>query len=264
MVAVLAASFDPALAVVSLTVDGGSWGTVPAMVTIVRQAPGEAEEEVRGWHLATVSGGYVVAADHEMELGQSYTYSVRGYSAADVLLESATAVVDTTVADCAVFLKAPGRPDLTVRAQIAQVSEISSPTVGGNYKIRGGSSVAVSQWGGIDPDSTTLVIRTDAGVETARLRALLKVARILLIQPVGGSELDAGWYFCALASRSNPGGFVDFGHRLTPLQVEGTRVPAGQSAGAVWTWDMLAATYETWGDVAAAYGSWFTVEQGPA
>ena len=259
------ATFDLVTAAVTVEVLTADWpGATPVQVSIVRRPSGEPEMAVRGWTRRAVVAGHVYATDGEMPLESPVTYTVAGFSSAGASVGAVTVTVDTSGAEHGLWIKAPGRPDLTVRVDVATFDDIGSDTIGGNYQILGGDALAVSQWGGLAPDRVPLTLRTDRGPHTAALRALLTAARIVLLQPIGLSDIDPGWYFAASAGRSNPGGFDAFEMRYTKLQLETTAVPAGDVAGAVWTWDMLAATYATWDDVAAAYSSWAGVMRGPA
>lgn len=259
------ASIPGAVVAWSGTVDGStSTLTVPDVTTVTasRSVPGGTAELVRGVISKPVVGGYLVATDHEMPLNTLVSYTVAGYSAGGVLVSSATAVVDTTCPDVGVWVKAPGRPDLTVLCIPADLGEIGTATVGGVYQVIGGGSVAVSQFGGIAPTTAQLVLRTDAGQHTRRLRALLDVARVVLLQPVGLDDLDAGWYFASQANRSNPGKFNAFTFRYTTLNLTAVRPPAGQQGGAVWTYASVKGAYATYAAVKAAKASYFALTQG--
>lgn len=259
------ATFDPATAAVSLEVLSGEWpGATPTAVSITRRPMGGVEVPVRGWTRRTIVAGAVFAVDAEMPLGTQVAYTVVGLDTAGATVGTRTATATTTGAAEGLWLKAPGRPDLTVRVDVANLGDIVSDTIGGNYQILGGDAIAVSQWGGISPDKVPLVLRTDRGSHTLALRALFQAARVVLLQPIGLSDLDDGWMFVAQVARANPAGFDDFDFRWTTVQLEATSTPAGDVAGATWTWDMLAATYATWDDVLAAHASWAAVVRGPA
>ena len=262
--ATLLATFSPATASVRLTIAGSSWSTVPAYVTATRHVPGGAAELVRGVVEKQIVAGYLVAVDHEMPLASSVTYTVTGYSAAGAVVDTAVATVSTSGSPVGLWVKAPGRPDLSVLTQLTTAPSLASATIGGVYQVIGGEAVAVGQWGGLAARSGTLTVRTSKGAETAALGALLDVARIVLLQPSSDSDLKPGWYFIGSATPSNPGGFADFSFRLWQLDVHQVSAPAGQQGGSTWTWDSLVGTYATWDAVKAAYASWFAVEQGPA
>lgn len=261
---VLVAAFTASTASVELTVDGSTWSSTPATVTVTRMATGGVSESVRGLVSRAVIGGYLVATDHEMPLNSTVTYSITGYSSAGAVIQTAQASVSTAVTAVGVWVKAPGRPDLSRLCKPASVGEINSATVGGVYQILGGGAVAVAQFSGVAPESFQLVLRTDAGAETDALRTLLAEYRVVLLQPVGVDDIDAGWYFIGQANRSNPGGFNDFAFRYTTINPVATRVPAGQAGGSTWTYGAVASTYATYGDVKAAYPSYFDLAQGPS
>lgn len=262
--AVLVATFDADTSAVQLSIDGSTWSTVPATVTATRLVAGGSEELVRGVVAKPVIAGYLVAVDHEMPLNADVAYTVTGYSAAGAVVGSASVSVATTSTKVGIWVKAPGRPDLSVFCQIASLGEISSATIGGTYQVLDGDAVAVAQFSGVAPESFPLVLRTDVGAETDALRALLKEYRVVLLQPVGTRDMDAGWYFTGQANRSNPGGFDGFSFRYTTLAPVASRVPAGLVGGAAWTYDALLATYASYAAVKAAYPSYFAMSQGPA
>ncbi len=262
--ATLVLAWSPVTASVLLTVDGTTWTTVPATVTATRQPSGGEPVKVRGIIGKAVAGGFLVATDHEMPLNTSVAYVVTGYSTAGATVGTATATVSTTATTPGVFMKAPGRPDLTVFCQPSELGDVTSPTVGGVYQVIGGDAVAVAQWSSVAANSTSLALRANVGLEVDRLKAMLGLARVLLIQPVGMSDLDAGWYFAGSATWSNPGHFEAFAFRRCMLPLQQVGMPSGQPGGAGWTWAMLAATYATWTAAKAAYPSWFAAQQGPA
>jgi hypothetical protein len=262
---VLVAVFDPVTSSVRLSINGATWGgTVPAYVTATRTVPGSAAVLVRGVIQKPLVGGYLVAVDHEMPLASQVTYQVTGYSAAGAVVATASATVSTVGGSVGVWVKAPGRPDLSVLCQLADSPTLSSPTIGGTYQVIGGDAVAVSQWSGVAADSGQLVLRTDAGAQTAALRELFRTARVVLLQPVGESDLEPDWYYVGSVTPVNPGGFVGFGFRRWQVDVTRVRVPAGQQGGSTWTYGSVMATFATYADLKAAYPSYFAMAQGPA
>jgi len=263
MAVVLAATFSADDASVLLTIDGSTWDTVPATVTAVRQATGGVPVKVRGVIARPLIGGYLVVTDHEMEINSRVTYTVTGYTASGAVLSSVTAVVSTTVTALGVFVKAPGRPDLTVFCEPAELGDLQSPTIGGVYQVLGGDAVAVAQWSSVGALTTSISLRTTRGVLTSKLKELLKKARVLLLQPVGLTDLDPGWYFTSGASWTNPGQFDGYAYRRCGLPLQAVGVPAGQSSGSAWTCDMVLATYATGDAVKATYATCFALTQGP-
>lgn len=258
----LVATWQPASASVLLTVVGSTWTTVPATVTVTRKTASTAEVKVRGIIGKSVIGGYLVATDHEMDLNANVTYTITGYSALGAVVGSASATVATTAATDGVWVKAPGRPDLSVFCLPASLGDVSSQTIGGVYQVIGGQAVAVAQWSGLAALSAGLTLRTDRGSHTSRLKALLQVARVLLVQPVGWSDLDPGWYYASSAVWQNPGGFDAFTFRLCTLALQHVGVPAGQQSGATWTYAVSSATWATYAASKAAHASYFARSQG--
>lgn len=266
---ILEATFDPAWATVRLVVDGGMWPSPVDTITIVRQSPGGASMGVRGVESRRVVSGFFVGSDPEAPLGTVVTYRVDGHLGA-ALVAQATVTVETTGAECGLWVKVPGLPDLTVRVPLRGVSEISSPTTGGVYEIAGGGGTVTqttAQWSGIGTDRGVVSVSPRVGVELARLRAALAAGRVLLLQPVGSDEgtpdLDAGWYFVSNVARANPGGFDAFGFRIVEMSVQRTTVPAGDGQGVPGvTWAAVKAAYPTWTALLAAKPAWFDVMKG--
>lgn len=258
----LVATWQPDSASVLLTVVGSTWTTVPATVTVTRKTAATPETKVRGIIGKPVIGGYLVATDHEMDLNSTVTYTITGYSALGAVVGSASASVATTAVTAGVWVKAPGRPDLTVFCLPASLGDVSSQTVGGVYQVIGGQAVAVAQWSGLAALSAGLTLRTDRGSHTSRLKALLQVARVLLVQPVGWSDLDPGWYYASSAAWQNPGGFDAFTFRLCTLALQSVGVPAGQQSGGTWTYATSTGTWATYAASKAAHSSYFARSQG--
>lgn len=262
MAVALVATWQESTASVLLTVVGSTWTTVPATVTVTRKTASTSETKVRGIIGKSVIAGYLVATDHEMDLNSTVTYTITGYSALGAVVGSASASVNTATSTAGVWLKAPGRPDLTVFCQPASLSDVASQTVGGVYQVIGGQAVAVAQWSGVAALSAGLTLRTDRGVETANLKGLLKVARVLLVQPVSWTDLEPGWYYASSASWQNPGGFDGFTFRLCSLALQSVGVPAGQLSGGTWTYAISTATWATYAASKAAHPSYFARSQG--
>lgn len=262
------ATFDPATAAVSLEVLSGEWpGATPAAVSITRRPMGGVEAPVRGWTGRTIVAGAVFAVDAEMPLGTQVVYTVVGLDTAGATVGTRTATATTTGAAEGLWLKAPGRPDLTVRADVAHrgVGDRVSPTVGGVYRILGGPQLAVAQFGGVGAWSREVAIQA-LDMPTARVvGALLDSHRIVLVQYVGPDDLESGWVMLGDVSESPLVNVYGSGDgRRWELPMTSVAPPVGDVAGATWTWDMLAATYATWDDVLAAYASWAAVVRGPA
>lgn len=262
---ILEATFDVAWAAVRLIVDGGMWPSSVDTITITRSVAGEADITVRGVESRVVVGGTFVGSDHEAPLESSVTYQVDGYLGT-VFVDSATATVSTSGASDGLWLKVAGVPDLTFRARMRAVSAVSSPTIGGVYQIAGGGGAVAqtaAQWSGIESDSARVALSVTVGNEVAQLRAVLSESRILLLQPVGSTDLDPGWYLVSGVNRSNPTQSEAFGRRWFELDVQRTGIPAGTGSGiAGTTWAALMDTYATWADVITAEATWFDVLKG--
>ena len=263
---ILEVTFDPAWAAVTLIVDGGMWPSPVDAITITRTVAGEATVPVRGLESRAVVGGYYVGSDHEVALATTVTYAVTGsFEGSDVA--TATVAESTTGAADGLWLKVAGAPDLTVVARTRTVSEVASPTIGGVYQIAGGGgSVAQTsaQWSGIESDSARVGLSVETGTGVARLRAVMAASRILLLQPVGFTDIDAGWYFVGTVRRSNPASEA-YARRWFDLDIQRTGIPAGQGSGiAGVTWDALMEECPTWADVLIDYATWFDVLKGGA
>lgn len=263
---ILEAVFDPAWAAVRLVVDGGMWPAPVSVIDVTRQVSGQAAEPVRGLERRAVVGGTYVGTDHEMPLESSVTYSVTGYDGDGLAVATASVTVGTAGAAEGMWVKVAGKPDLTVRVPIRELGDMASPTIGAVYTIAGGGG-AVAQtaahWSGVEAERGSIILAPAVGVELVRLRAALAASRILLLQPIGTSDLDAGWYFVNGVVRTNPAQVEQFPRRWVTLDVQRTGVPAGEGAGiAGTTWAGLASQCETWADVLASYDTWFDVLRG--
>lgn len=261
---ILQAEFDPAWAAVRLIVDGGMWPAPVDTITVTRRVLAAPEVHVRGIESRVVAGGYFVGSDTEMDLESLVTYRVDGYGSG-ALVASASVLVDTSGAAPGLWVKVPGLPDLTTHARLRGVSEVTSRTIGGVYQIAGGGGAVAqttAQWSGIETDSATVELSAKTGTEVVRLRATL-AQRVLLLQPVGSSDLDAGWYYVDSTSRSNPAGVESYGRRRFTLDVQRTSVPAGTGQGIPGvTWAAVLDAYDTWADLVGAKDTWFDVLQG--
>jgi hypothetical protein len=258
------ATFDPTWATVGLIVDGSLWGSAVDHITITRQVTGGGDLPIRGVESLAVLGGYFVGSDPEAPLGSTVSYRVDGYLAA-VFVESATVTVDTTGAANGLWLKVPGSPSNTVLANLRSVSDIASPTVGGVYQIVGGGAVsqAVASWSGIESDQGSVSLSVEHPSGTERLRAALSAARVLLLQPVGSTDLDTGFYFVDGVSRSNPAQVEAFSQRWFNLGIQRVGVPAGDGQGIPgWTCAIVLDTYATCTIMLAAHATCFDLLQG--
>ena len=258
------ATFDPAWATVGLVVDGSLWGSAVDHITITRQVAGGGDIHVRGVESLAVLGGYFVGSDPEAPLESTVTYRIDGYLAA-VFVQSAIVTVDTTGAANGLWVKVPGDPSSTVRANLRSVSDIASPTIGGVYQIVGGGAVSqsVASWSGIESDQGSVSISVAHPAGTERLRAALSAARVLLLQPVGSTDLDAGFYFVDGVSRSNPAQIEAFSQRWFALGVQRVGIPVGDGQGIPgWTCAAVLDTYATCAVMLAAKATCFDLLQG--
>ncbi len=237
-----------------------AWPLVDS-ITITKQPTGGELIPVRGVEDLQVIGGWFLGTDHEIDLGSTITYTAIG-TADGVEVATATVTVDTTGAGAGLWVKVAGKPDLTVRCPIKDLGAVSSPTIGGVYQVAaGGGTVAQTsaQWSGVQSDRLTVSVSVSVA-DRARLRAALDASRVVLLQPVGSSDMDAGWYFVWTMQRSNIAQVEDFDQRLIELDVQRTGMPAGQGVGiAGVSWAALAESYATWADVLAAFDTWFDV-----
>jgi hypothetical protein len=260
---ILEAVFDPVWAAVRLIVDEGMWPSAVDTITMFRSVSGEAEVAVRGLESRSVVGGTYVGSDHEMSLETTVSYRVIGYLAG-VLVDEASVSVSTTGSEPGLWIKVAGKPDLTIRCSVRVLSEASSPTIGGTYQIAGGGgavSQSVSEWSGIGAERLQVGLSLPVA-DVARFRATMST-RELLLQPVGTTDIDAGWYFVWDVGRSNPAQVESFTKRWFRLEVERTGVPAGAGSGIAGnSWAVLMEENATWADVLVSYASWFDVLKG--
>lgn len=262
---ILEVVFDPEWAAVSIVVDGGMWPSAVDTITITREVAGQPPIDVRGVQRLAVVGGYFVGSDSEAPLGVEVTYTLTGYAANGTVVKVVSCAVETTGAAPGLWVKVPGRPSSTVLVRFRELGEIQSDTIGGTYQILGGGTVAqtTAQWGGVAADRGKIGVTTRRGTHTAQLREALDQGRVLLLQPVGLTDLDAGWYFVSAARRWNPGEFEEFAERWWSLDVERTEVPAGDGQGVPGvTWQTVIDTYSTWAALIGSVNSWFDLQRG--
>ena len=243
-----------------------STATVPAVtnITITRLVAGEAGITVRGISSLPVVGGYFVGSDPEAPLASSVSYRVDGYATA-VFVSTATVTVSTAGAAQGLWLKVPGTPDATVLARFRGISDVTSPTIGGVYQIVGGGTVSqtTANWSGIESEQATVSLSVAAGAEVDRLRAVLALSRVLLLQPAGSTDLDPGWYYVSNVKRSNPAQTESFTRRWFELNLVRVGIPAGNGQGIPGiTWAAVVDTYATWTALMSARATWFDVLKG--
>ncbi|MFE6228903.1 hypothetical protein [Cellulosimicrobium sp. NPDC057862] len=260
---ILEAAFDAGQNLVRLTVDGGMWPDPVSWLLITRASAGVATEPVRTANTVRAAGGWWLGVDDAAPMDTSCTYTVTGYSEGGEIVATASVVVETVGALWGLWLKAPGRPQLTCRAVFRGVGDRSSPTQGGVYQVPGGGSVP--QWSGVDTDQLTIEVATESAAETARLDALLRAERVLLIQSGQPEEIPSGYYYVAVKSRSNPAQLRsdEEPYRVTDLALTATSAPAGEGQGYTGTtYETVRQTYATYADVLAGNATYFDVQQG--
>lgn len=261
---VLTATWRPEAAAVSLEVLGSAWSSAVVEVRIERRVAGESVVPVRGADRVPAVGGYWVGTDHEQPLESSVTYQAIGYTAAGAQVLSAMVTVSTSGAPHGIWLKAPGKPNLTVRLGMVERGTRSSTTQGGVYNIAGGRGVAVAAASGRDGDTMTLRVRPRSTAELESALALLDEHRVLLIQPVAVIRpfRDAWWFVSsveeALLTQADRADYWDITLNLTRVGV-----PAGAGQGVVgWSYAAVAGTYATYAALKAAKASYFDVARG--
>lgn len=260
-VGLLAVSWDPSWGANMLFVDPGMWPTQDVQwIRIERTSSSEGTVPVRGIENLPAPGGGYVGTDHETPINETVQYTVYGYDAAGQLVDSSTAVVRPSAGSCTLYVKAPGRPDMTQQPAFRAVGDASSASRGGVYQIAGGGAVA--QDGGADTTNVQVTVRTQSAGESRALEALLAAARTILIQHGGDPEIRPGWWYVVSWRRTNPGQLTydKFGKRDYELDLIATQRPAGvgvQFTGT--TWGALIASQATWQDVMDAYPTWLDV-----
>lgn len=263
---VLTATWRPEVAAVSLEVLGSAWPSAVVSVRIERRVAGESVVPVRGADKVSAIGGYWTGTDHEMPLESSVTYQAIGYTAADVPVLSSMVTVATSGAAHGVWLKAPGRPNLTVRMGMADRGTRSSSTQGGVYNIAGGRGVAVAAASGRDGDTMTLRLRAASTTQLNSATALLDEHRVLLIQPVGTvSPFREAWWFVSSVDESllTQADRADYWDLTLTLSRVGVPSGAGQEVVG-WSYASIAATYADYAAVKAAYSDYLSLTRGPA
>ncbi|QIK82391.1 hypothetical protein [Sanguibacter sp. HDW7] len=260
---VLTATWRPEAAAVSLEVLGSAWSSAVVEVRVMRLVAGESDVPVRGADRVPAVGGYWAGSDHEQPLGSSVTYQAIGYTAAGVAVLSSMVTVSTEGAPHGIWLKAAGRPNLTVRGTGRASDGPVSQTQGGVYDVIGGTGVAVASVAGVNASTYSLVVSSeDAGVE-ASIRALLSTTRVVLVQDCGHDVIESGWYYVSQVSRAPRDPQYLLPGRVHTLSLTRTGVPAGGGQGVIgWSWAAVTATYPTWSAAMAAHPTWFDLTRG--
>lgn len=258
----LEATWNPAWGAAHLVVDPGMWPELTVQwIRIERSSASEGTIPVRGIERLAAPGGGYVGTDHELPINEQVAYTVYGYDSFGQQVDAwGTATVSPEVGSCTLYVKAPGRPDMTLTPKFIGRDRLGSATRGGVYQIAGGGAVA--QDGGADTTTATITVRTQDAGEARGLEGLLATARTILIQHGGEPEIQPGWWFVSSWEQSNPAGktFDVFGKRDYQLTLQATQRPAGvgvQFTGT--TWGALIASHGTWEDVQATYPTWLDV-----
>jgi hypothetical protein len=263
---ILEALFDPSRAAVVLTVDGGMWPDPVTKITMWRTPLGQPTVEVRGLVQRRVEGGWWIGNDHEAPLDVDVTYRVTGYDSLGDEVATAAVTVSTTGAAWGLWLKAPGRGDLTCLVRWRGRGAVESSTIGAAFQVHSGPEIAA--WSGVAADRATIDLTTRTPAQDAAVARLLTTARVLLIQTGQPAEIGDGtgsdWWLVESASQSNPTGMrsdlLALRHRT--LQLVRTTMPAGQGVVSTGqTYSSVSAAYATYQDIldeVATYGDLMT------
>lgn len=176
----------------------------------------------------------------------------------------ALTVTSATPVPWGLWLKAPGRPELTVRADLTNVGDRSTATQGGAYQVHGGP--AVPQSSGVNAETLTITVSTRDPGQAAALRRLLDTAtaRTLLLQTGQPEEIPSGWYFVSSATESNPAQMTSNLQPLRRFTLDLTRTVAPAGGGVAFsgtTYETVRQQHPTYADVAAA-GTYADVARG--
>lgn len=250
---------------VRIVVDGSQWFTEELVtnLSVIRSAPGEAAIPVRGTENLAAIGGSWIGIDHELPLGTTVTYRVAALNEWGIEVDAFIASIESVATDCDLFIKAPGRPDLTQRPVFAGVGDSSSPIQGGVYDVHSGP--AISHWSGVRTESVDITVRTQDRGEAMAMEGLLREARVVLIQHGGDPEVAPGWYEVSDVRRSNPAQrtYQRFGKRAFTLSLRAVGIPAGVGVLPTGvTWSSVVAEFASWSDVMASRSTWLDVQRG--
>lgn len=256
---VLEAEFEASQNVVRLVVDGGMWPAPVSRLTITRSSAGTPTEPVRTANNAAAAGGWFLGVDDAAPMDTTVTYTVTGRDEGGMVVGTASVVVETTGAARGLWLKAPGRPQLTCRVRLIDPGENSTETQGGVYQPPGG--FAIPQWAGVDADTRTLVIAAATPPDVARVRALLAAERTLLIQSRQPEQFPSGYWFVHTEGVTRLGPATD--QAWFSLPVTRTIAPVGEGQGFTGTtYETVRQTYATYADVLAGAATYFDVLEG--
>ncbi|GAA1995601.1 hypothetical protein GCM10009718_36950 [Isoptericola halotolerans] len=260
---VMEANFDPQRNLVNLVVHGENWffPESPVEMTILRSTPAQVATPVRGAERVLAPGGTLVWSDNEAPMGVEVRYRAEGFYSSGGSHVSAQAIVPMMGAAWGLWVKVPGRPELTTRVEVNLAPEQSRETLGGYWQITG----AVTQAGFQEVSGPTLAQSAGMGAlmipdlevttySPAELSALQRAVRqapgqVVLLQSGQPEEIPSGYYQVQSMSTTNPAGMRSDLQplRRTRLSLVEVSTPAGPATG--WS----GATY---GDVADAFATY--------
>ncbi|WP_454728982.1 hypothetical protein [Cellulosimicrobium protaetiae] len=256
---VLEATFDKGPNLVRLTVDGGMWPLPVSWLLITRASAGVATEPVRAANTVRTAGGWWLGVDDAAPMDTSCTYTVTGIDDYGGVVASSSVAIETSGAAKGLWLKAPGRPQLTCRVRLIDPGENSAATQGTVFQVPGGGTIP--QWSGVDGDTRRLVVGAVSTQDVTRLRALLAAERTLLIQSRQPEQFPSGYWFVHTEGITRLGPATDqawFG-----LPVTRTSAPVGEGQGFTGTtYETVRQTFATYADMAASNATYFDVQQG--
>lgn len=260
---ILAVGFDPQRNLVTLQTVGTAWPRPVATVSVTRTVAGAGTVPVRDLTRKTIVGGVLLWSDNEAPLDSEVTYSVTGYDEWGEAAATSTVAVSTTGAEWGLWVKAPGRADLNVRATLSRIGDITSATNGASYQVPNGPRIA--EHAGVAWDTFDLDLDTYDATGAGALGALLGATRILLLQTGSPEEIESGYYRVIRSVRSNPAQvrIDEVGLRRFTLEVERVAMPAGRGTGHVGaSHESIAATYASHLEIADAVSSHLDLAMG--
>lgn len=259
---ILEATFDPARALVRLTVHD-EWPDLVSSITITRTSPGVGTMPVRGVERRTVAGGVWAGSDNEAPLEQSVTYTATGHGSFGETVATSTVTVSTTGAAWGVWLKDPGEPSRTVVVPLRERAPAGSVTQGGIYQVLGGP--AIPQWSGVEATTHTLTVLPRTTEQVSALEGLLTSARTLLVQTGQPEEIPSGYYQVGSVTQANPAQVLAnvYTAREVTITLTATTVPVGagvQFTGV--TYETVRQEHATYQDVRGDNDTYFDVLMG--
>lgn len=252
----------------SSTVEAWSAQT-PTSVTVLRTVPGEAPIPVRDFEDVYAPGGYAFGSDIEMPLDVPVTYTVQGTDDYGNRSTDSSVTLTTTGGRWGLWIKVPGRGDLTLCARFAGVEDATTETRGGNYMIPRDDVTdparAIAQSSGADPESITVRVSALDAQEVARLKSVLQ-HRVLLLQQGEPEEFDSGYYLVQSVRRVNPAqkrvDIVPLRHFDITMQRTSRPAGTGIASGGTTYAALSAMTYQQIADQFEAYVDLMTVAPG--